>query len=97
MNRRQFLELLIAGGVGLTLDPDRLLWVPNQKKIFIPSGKILTESQIIAAEWNRILPHVRHLFERDDTFYHMLDDGSEISANRPFIIPLQITDKRRVK
>jgi hypothetical protein len=34
MNRRDFLAML--GAVAVT-DPERLLWVPGQKKIFIPT------------------------------------------------------------
>lgn len=37
MNRRQLLKLITFGVVGHTLDIDRLLWVPGQKTIFIPS------------------------------------------------------------
>ena len=34
MNRRAFLALVASGVAGLTLDPERLLWVPRQKTIF---------------------------------------------------------------
>lgn len=38
MNRRGFLQLLSAGAIGTaTLDVERLLWVPGQKTIFLPS------------------------------------------------------------
>ena len=33
--RRAFLQLLTAGTAGMVLDPERLLWVPGQKTIFI--------------------------------------------------------------
>lgn len=36
MNRRGFLQTLGAALVGATLDPERLLWVPGQKTIFLP-------------------------------------------------------------
>ncbi len=36
MNRRHFLNLLGMGAAGLVLDPERLLWVPGARKIFIP-------------------------------------------------------------
>lgn len=42
MNRRDFLRGLLtvaAGSVSGQLDIDRLLWVPGEKKIFIPSPK----------------------------------------------------------
>jgi hypothetical protein len=37
VNRRAFLSTLLAGSAGLVLDPERLLWVPGQKTIFLPS------------------------------------------------------------
>jgi len=36
MNRRGFLATLLAGAAGFALDPERLLWVPGQKTIFLP-------------------------------------------------------------
>jgi hypothetical protein len=37
MNRRHFLSALTASLTGLTLDPERLLWIPGAKTIFLPS------------------------------------------------------------
>jgi len=37
VNRRAFLGTLAAGLAGIALDPERLLWVPGQKRIFLPS------------------------------------------------------------
>lgn len=37
MDRRAFLGLSAMGAAGLALDPERLLWVPGAKKIFVPS------------------------------------------------------------
>jgi len=36
MNRRRFLATLCAGAAGFALDPERLLWVPGKKTIFLP-------------------------------------------------------------
>lgn len=38
MNRRRFLSLLTAGAAGMVLDPERALWVPGAKTIFLPSA-----------------------------------------------------------
>jgi hypothetical protein len=35
MNRREFLAT-VAAGLAAAADPERLLWVPGKKKIFIP-------------------------------------------------------------
>lgn len=37
LNRRAFLQLFSAGVAALTLDPERLLWVPGEKTIFLPA------------------------------------------------------------
>lgn len=39
LSRRNLLKLIASGVVGHTLDIDRLLWVPGEKTIFIPSLK----------------------------------------------------------
>lgn len=36
MNRRSFFGSLAALTAGMALDPERLLWVPGQKTIFLP-------------------------------------------------------------
>jgi hypothetical protein len=75
MNRRAFLRLLTAGVIGYELDVDKLLWQPGVKTIFLPTEihKGLTESQIIALELERMLPQIRTLFDRNDTFYRLIN------------------------
>jgi len=41
MNRRGFLGSLLGGVAALALDPERLLWVPGAKKIFIPAAPVV--------------------------------------------------------
>lgn len=36
MERRAFLRAVGLASVGLVLDPERLLWVPGAKRIFLP-------------------------------------------------------------
>jgi hypothetical protein len=38
MNRRGFLSTLAGAAAALTLDPEKLLWVPGKKTISIPSA-----------------------------------------------------------
>jgi hypothetical protein len=38
-NRRGFLKALTATAVAMTVDPERLLWVPGAKTIFLPPVK----------------------------------------------------------
>jgi hypothetical protein len=92
VNRRAFLRILALGVVGHELDIDRLLWVPGSKTIFLPTEthKSLTTSQIIALEMERVLPKIATLFERDDTFYRLINkkDIEQVSS-RPMRVPLQ--------
>ena len=91
MNRRELLKLILSGVIGHTLDVDRLLWVPGAKKIFIPSGKTLSMSAIVAMEMERILPKVRELFERDDMFYtEIYKKKTTLISSRPMRVPLII-------
>lgn len=37
MNRRAFLATLASAAAGIALDPERALWVPGRKRIFLPA------------------------------------------------------------
>jgi hypothetical protein len=90
VNRRAFLRILALGVVGHELDIDRLLWVPGAKKIFIPKPG-LTNSQIMAAEWARFAPKIATLFERDSTFYTLINKKElPTVSSRDMRIPLTI-------
>ena len=91
MNRREWLKLILSGAAGLALDPEKLLWVPGQKTIFIPPGKILTYSQIVSMEYARIIPHLNNVFERDDMFYKVIKSTKITNiSSREMRIPLII-------
>jgi len=76
--RRHFIKLLTLGVTGLhvkEIDVDQLLWVPGRKKIFLPPSPVksgVSYAQIIDLELQRVLPHLRTLFERDDRFYSQI-------------------------
>ncbi len=42
IDRRRFLQFFAAAAAGSVLDPERLLWVPGQKKIFLPPAPTIT-------------------------------------------------------
>jgi len=91
MNRREWLKLMLTGAAGLALDVDKLLWIPGQKTIFIPSSRSLSYSQVIIAEWERIMPNINKLFDRDDVFYRAITDHNiEYISKREMKIPLII-------
>lgn len=89
MHRRDFLKFLLSTPIALTLDVDKLLWVPGEKTIFIPPARsILNESAIIEAELARIAPFVHTLFDRDDVFYKIFDKKVPVVSSREVRIPL---------
>ena len=90
MNRRSFIRLIASGLAASTLDVDKLLWIPGQKTIFLPSIHRLTYSQIAALELERISGHMKSLFERDDTFYAAIKRNTPIISSRSMRIPLII-------
>jgi hypothetical protein len=91
MTRRQILRLLALGVGSLELDIDSLLWVPGKKTIFIPDvPKHVSMSQIVAAELERIVPHIRSIFERDDLFYEVLAKEAHIMSERAMKVPLEL-------
>lgn len=42
MNRRNFLSTLVGAGAALAFDPERLLWMPGAKTIFVPKPYVPT-------------------------------------------------------
>jgi len=49
VNRRGFLGTLAAALTGAVLDPERLLWVPGQRTIFLPP--VVHFNTLITPEW----------------------------------------------
>lgn len=73
MNRRYFLQSLIAAGVAATVDVDRLLWTPGEKHIFIPRWTEAQRAQWIAFcnnrdEWLRWFQDDDHFFGSPDVW-----------------------------
>ena len=67
MDRRQFIRSL---AVAMALDPERLLWIPGQKTIFIPPPTPIFD--LIEGKMLRAIQHVEMkvdmaLFEREIT------------------------------
>lgn len=83
MDRRRLLKLLALGVVGLELDIDRLLWVPGEKKFFIPTGNLAQEfNRLIDLQVQRNLTELLQLFERDYRFFTMINDGDSVGKDK---------------
>lgn len=81
MNRRDFLKILLTTTAASYVDYEQLLWIPGEKTIFIPSGKI-NESQIIALELERVMYHVRQLFDRDVCLWQLIHFNENATSNK---------------
>ena len=79
MNRRDMLKFLLATPLAATMDFEQLLWVPRPM-IVVPKTGLLSLSQIVAQEMERMLPNIMQLFEHDNTFYSMIKQGKVIDA-----------------
>lgn len=71
MDRRRFLESLILGASALAIDPERLLWTPGAKTIFIPPAPVVV--RLVYDCWirqadGRIRVETRN-YETDDVVY----------------------------
>lgn len=96
-SRRAFLKLLAMGVIGHELDIDKLLWVPGEKTIFLPSPIYHPSySEIIAIEWDKVRGKVMDIFERDDIFYKAIKARAEMEISiREISIPLIKNNERR--
>lgn len=67
MNRRGFLKALLSGTAGAvaahTLDLDRLLWVPGEKTIFLPSPHC---NSFVTPDW--VTHHALEILKRNLEF-----------------------------
>ena len=61
MNRRRFLGLTVAGAAGMLLDPERLLWVPGKKYVFLAQPKVkgVTIAQLVAVTFDQVVKEQR--------------------------------------
>ena len=58
MNRRDFLQRASLAVAAMAIDPERLLWTPGQKTIFLPPTKRLrhlTFAEILAVTYDQVL------------------------------------------
>ena len=65
-SRRGFLGFLASAVATATLDPERLLWVPGQKLISIPSptvAPLFSPEEVMAAMLEQLRPKIRAFME----------------------------------
>lgn len=93
MDRRSFIRSILSLAATSVLDVDKLLWLPGQKTIFLPSqsqidfvahtGRVVNYSAIIELEIRRVTALAPSLFDNDKRLYETLIHR-EIYARSPF-------------
>lgn len=75
MHRRQFIKLITSSALAAyALDPEKLLWVPGEKKIFIPPArKLIYASELLESELAHFGIAVRDLAEFNSFFYNVVE------------------------
>lgn len=68
MDRRRFLALLSAGVAGAVLDPERALWVPGAKRIFLPAVQSVWIDATTLEVWNQGLLKAGDIFTIDGVY-----------------------------
>lgn len=79
----------------MTMDVEKLLWVPGEKTIFIPTTSHLNIGEIVAAELARLVPMMQDAFEKDETFYRIMQRFNDrprplCVIEKPIEIPLGV-------
>ncbi len=75
MNRRHFMRTMFGTALFIAVNPSISLETVKIYTEFDPNRHIIGPSrlsQIVGLEWERMAPHMRRLFERDDVFYRVL-------------------------
>lgn len=83
MKRRAFLQLATAAAASFALDPERLLWVPGQRTIFLPTPRPFA----LVGEW---------VVSRSRDHALVLDAGGNVYAKGGVWTPLRADSTGRL-
>ena len=75
MNRRKFIKLITSSALAAyALDPDKLLWVPGEKTIFIPpERRLIYASEVLESELHSFGVAVCDLNELHSFMYQTIE------------------------
>lgn len=87
VGRRGFLKVLLGSAAALTLDPERLLWVPGARTFFLPSPRVLLPESpmffgLLYVCDDGIYQNSYMGIERLSSPYYMVEGGNFPSASR---------------
>ena len=92
MDRRHFLRVLAGASAGFALDPERLLWTPGAKTIFLPPvTRLLSTADVIEAMKavygsDKLL----HLAAQEVALWNVLRQKRHAIHGRSFSIPVRV-------
>lgn len=74
MNRRHFMRTMFGTAVTLVIQPTIIIpkdyvWDKIRYDLIPVNMNALNFSSVVAAELERVMPHIHTLFERDDVFF----------------------------
>lgn len=74
IDRRRFLQILGSSAVAAyALDPEKLLWIPGQKKIFIPPPRrLIYASELHASDEGVTMKLLEEIFGHDKILYEII-------------------------
>jgi hypothetical protein len=95
VDRRSFIRSVLALATTSVLDVDKLLWVPGQKTIFIPTQRqvevissrvmriplAVNYSAIIELEMRKVASKIPSLFEHDELLFQRLSNRKVYAAS----------------
>lgn len=83
IGRRGFLGILAAAVAGAAFDPERLMWVPGQKTIFIPPPPEVISAEALQIEMSRLY--------RALTLDMFKQTGKQVSQLRDPLMPANLS------
>lgn len=86
MNRRHFLQILTSSAVAAyAFDPEKLLWTPGEKTIFIPPARsLIYASEVHSTELNVVMGIIKELYGPDNLLYKVDIGPQYIDHGRKF-------------
>jgi hypothetical protein len=87
LTRRGFLGTLAAAAAGMALDPERLLWAPGQKTIFLPTPVLASGNTFITPEWitRETMAFLRNALKVQKTIDREFFSGLQVRIPQRFV------------
>lgn len=89
MDRRDFLKYMLSTPVAMTLDVEKLLWIPGEKTIFLPPAPSITMDEVFLIHDTTYGSEISKMFYANNKFYEILKNKQiEVMQGNTLNIPL---------